>query len=85
MLVYGQGCYETAFSGADGMAPSATESLLHLWHLSLPKSSSACRYSLLEKLIKATVPQQCNGVLDRKAGSAEKHPVLDSGRVCFGS
>ena len=28
MLVYGQGCYETEFSVADGRAPSAAESLL---------------------------------------------------------
>ena len=43
--------------------------------LSLPKISSACRHSLLEKLIEVSVQQRCNGVLNRKAGSAEKNPV----------
>ena len=31
--------------------------------------------SLLEKLIEVSVQQRCNGVLNRKAGSAEKNPV----------
>ena len=37
------------------------------------KISSACRHSLLEKLIEVTVPQRCNGVLNRKARSAENN------------
>jgi len=39
------------------------------------KISSACRHSLLEKLIEVSVQQRCNGVLNRKAWSAEKNPV----------
>src|ERR1700722_17270359 len=31
--------------------------------------------SLLEKLIEVSVQQRCNGVLNRKEGSAEKNPV----------
>jgi len=50
--------------------------------VSLPKISSACRHSLLEKLIKATV-QRCNGVLDRKAGSAEKNPARLATRLLW--
>ena len=42
---------------------------------SLPKISSACRHSVLEKLIEATVRQRCNSVPYRKAGSPEKNPV----------
>jgi hypothetical protein len=37
--------------------------------------SSACRHSLLEKLIEVSVQQRCNGVLNRRAWSAEKNPV----------
>jgi hypothetical protein len=39
------------------------------------KISSACQHSLLEKLIEVSVQQRCNGVLNRKAWSAEKNPV----------
>jgi hypothetical protein len=51
--------------------------------LSLPKISSACRHSLLEKLIKATVQQRCNGVLDRKAGSADENPARLATRLLW--
>jgi len=51
-------------------------------HFLLPKISSACRHSLLEKLIQATV-QRCNGVPDRKAGSAEKNPARLAKRLLW--
>jgi len=44
--------------------------------VSLPKISSACRHSLLEKLVEASCSSDATAfVLDRKAGSAEKNPV----------
>jgi hypothetical protein len=54
--------------------------------LSLPKTSSAYRHPLLEKLIEATLKQRSNGsnrVLDRKAGSKEESGVGPRGD-CFG-
>jgi len=39
------------------------------------KISSACRHSVPEKLIEATIQKRSNGVLNRKAESAKNNPV----------
>jgi hypothetical protein len=40
------------------------------------KISSACRHSLLEKLIEVSAQQRCNGVLSQSVECREKSGVL---------
>src|SRR5208282_1543591 len=59
-----------------------TVAMLGWPRVSLPKTSSAYRHPLLEKLIEAALKQRSNRVLDRKAGSKEESGVGPRGD-CF--